>query len=102
MSNAGRYVAFARRFGGRFLRESAREMVTRVPPAPERPDPASWRSDEVTIAWLGHATVLVNLFGTWLLTDPALGSRIGVRVGGVTLGPRRLVRPALRARSAAA
>jgi L-ascorbate metabolism protein UlaG (beta-lactamase superfamily) len=98
VSNVGRYAAFVRRFGGRFLRESAREVVTRIPPAPKRPDPASWRDDEVTIAWLGHATVLVNLFGTWLLTDPALGSRVGVRVGGVTVGPRRLVRPALRAR----
>jgi L-ascorbate metabolism protein UlaG (beta-lactamase superfamily) len=39
--------------------------------------------------------VLINFYGTWLLTDPALRSRVGVRVGAVTLGPRRLVRPAL-------
>ena len=98
MRNIVRYAAFARRFGGRFLREGASEIGTRVPPAPNRPDPSSWRDDEVTIAWLGHATVLVNLFGTWLLTDPALGSRVGARVAGVTIGPRRLVRPALGAR----
>lgn len=49
----------------------------------------------MTAAWLGHATVLINFYGTWLLTDPVLRSRVGVRVAGVTIGPRRLVRPAL-------
>ena len=50
-------------------------------PAPHKPDPASWSDDELTVAWLGHATVLINFYGTWLLTDPALRARIGVRVG---------------------
>ena len=52
----------------------------------------------MTVAWLGHATVLMNLYGTWLLTDPALRSRVGVRIAGATLGPRRLVMPALSVR----
>ncbi|HEX8853739.1 MAG TPA: MBL fold metallo-hydrolase, partial [Pyrinomonadaceae bacterium] len=39
--------------------------------------------------------ILFNFYGTWLLTDPALKSRVGVRVGVATLGPRRLVAPAL-------
>jgi L-ascorbate metabolism protein UlaG (beta-lactamase superfamily) len=42
--------------------------------------------------------VLINFYGTWLLTDPALRQRVGLRVGGLTLGPRRLVRPALGVR----
>ena len=68
-------------------------------PAPHRPDPANWSDDELTVAWLGHASVLINFYGTWLLTDPALRARIGVRVGPtLTVGPRRLVRPALTAR----
>ncbi|PYS83989.1 MAG: hypothetical protein DMF67_06900 [Acidobacteria bacterium] len=73
------------------LRES------RVPllPAPHKPQPATWSDERLTVAWLGHATVLINFYGTWLLTDPVLRSRVGVRVGAVTLGPRRLVRPAL-------
>jgi L-ascorbate metabolism protein UlaG (beta-lactamase superfamily) len=73
---------------------------SRVPvlPAPHRPEPATWSDERLTVAWLGHATVLINFYGTWLLTDPALRLRVGVRVGAVTLGPRRLVRPALAIR----
>lgn len=65
--------------------------------APHRPQPETWRDDRLTIAWLGHATVLINFYGTRILTDPALMSRVGVRVPGITtLGPRRLVQPALQ------
>ena len=74
------------------------EMHSSVPPAPHRPDPAKWSDEALTIAWLGHATVLINFYGTWLLTDPALRSRVGIHLAGTTLGPRRLVRPALTVR----
>ena len=57
--------------------------------------PASWDDDSLTVAWLGHATVLINFYGTWLLTDPALRPHVGVQVAGLTIGPRRLVEPAL-------
>jgi L-ascorbate metabolism protein UlaG (beta-lactamase superfamily) len=50
------------------------------------------------VAWLGHATVLFNFHGAWILTDPALERRIGIGRGTAKLGPRRLVQPALRAR----
>jgi L-ascorbate metabolism protein UlaG (beta-lactamase superfamily) len=66
--------------------------------APHRPHPASWAADRLTVAWLGHATVLINLQGSWLLTDPALERRIGIGRGLAKLGPRRLVEPALRPR----
>lgn len=52
----------------------------------------------MTAAWLGHATVLVNFFGLNLLTDPALFPRIGIRLPGFTLGPKRLTAPALTVR----
>lgn len=71
---------------------------TDVVPAPQRPDPSSWPDDRLTVAWLGHATVLFNFHGTWVLTDPALERRIGIGRGTAKLGPRRLVQPALRAR----
>ncbi|HEX3926987.1 MAG TPA: MBL fold metallo-hydrolase [Gemmatimonadales bacterium] len=69
-----------------------------IAPAPHRPDPASWPDDGVTLAWLGHATVLLKVFGTWIITDPVLGRRIGVSIGPVQIGVRRLVAPALRVR----
>jgi L-ascorbate metabolism protein UlaG (beta-lactamase superfamily) len=68
----------------------------RVAPAPQRPDPAGWRDDRITLSWLGHATVLLNFLGTWVLTDPALERRIGIGRGLVKMGPRRLIPPALR------
>jgi L-ascorbate metabolism protein UlaG (beta-lactamase superfamily) len=67
-----------------------------IAPSPQRPDPSSWPDDGLTVAWLGHATVLFNFHGTWLLTDPALEPRIGIGRGLAKLGPRRLVQPALR------
>ena len=41
---------------------------------------------------------MLNFYGTWILTDPALERRIGIGYGPVKLGPRRLVSPALRPR----
>jgi len=72
--------------------------ITAIAPAPHHPDPASWRDEALTAAWLGHATVLFNFYGRWVLTDPALEPRIGIGRGRAKLGPRRLVQPALRAR----
>ncbi len=91
------YTSFARRFAGKFVAERMQETREQVLPAPHRPRPAEWSDERLTVAWLGHATVLINFYGTWLLTDPALRARIGVRAAGMTLGPRRLVRPALTA-----
>lgn len=94
--NLRTYAGFARRFGRRFLEERVKESREPLAPAPHRPRPAEWPDDRLTVAWLGHATVLINFYGTWLLTDPALRARVGVRVPGVaTFGPRRLVHPAL-------
>lgn len=63
---------------------------------PLHPDPASWPSDRITVAWLGHSTVLMRLFDTWVITDPVLGRRVGISLGMVQVGVRRLTPPALR------
>jgi L-ascorbate metabolism protein UlaG (beta-lactamase superfamily) len=49
------------------------------------------------MTWLGHATVLINMYGVRILTDPTLFRRIGVDIGLGTLGPLRLVNCALTA-----
>lgn len=90
------YARFARQHARRFLGERVREAGTPIPLAPYKPEPATWSDEHLTVAWLGHATVLINFYGTWLLTDPVLRSRVGVRVAGLTIGPRRMVHPALR------
>lgn len=67
-------------------------------PASIKPDWRTWSNDTITAAWIGHATVLINFFGTWILTDPVLVNRVGIRMLGVaTIGPKRLVEPALLA-----
>ncbi len=66
-------------------------------PAPFHPDPKSWDDSTITAAWIGHATVLINFYGTKIITDPVFSSRVGpsfIRLG--TFGPKRLVAPALR------
>ena len=72
--------------------------ATDIAPAPQRPEPTSWLDHQLTLSWLGHATVLMNFHGSWLLTDPALERRIGIGRGLAKLGPRRLVEPGLRPR----
>ncbi len=89
------YARFAHQYGRKFIAQRALEARTLVPAAPHQPVPASWSNDNLTVAWLGHATVLINFYGTWLLTDPVLRPRIGVNVAGMTFGMRRLVAPAL-------
>ncbi|MEO7985551.1 MAG: MBL fold metallo-hydrolase [Gemmatimonadales bacterium] len=73
-------------------------MNTIALPPPHRPRPTDWPGDRLTAAWLGHATVLLNFQGIWVLTDPALEPRIGIGRGAVKLGPRRLIQPALQPR----
>jgi L-ascorbate metabolism protein UlaG (beta-lactamase superfamily) len=67
-------------------------------PASARPQPNTWRDDRLTAAWLGHSTVLINFFGIRIITDPVLFPRCGVRLPGLTIGPKRLTAPALKTR----
>lgn len=70
-----------------------------IRPAPHKPDPARWKADSLTAAWLGHATVLLNFQGVTLLTDPVFAARVGLHpLPGFTLGPKRYVQPALKIR----
>jgi L-ascorbate metabolism protein UlaG (beta-lactamase superfamily) len=71
--------------------ESRRAIV----PAFAKPDPKTWSDANLTAAWLGHATVLINFFGLWIITDPVLFPRIGIRLPFFTIGPKRLTAPAL-------
>ena len=81
------WLSVSTSWGARFLRQRLDEIARDIPPAPHRPTPASWSGDAVTLAWLGHATVLINFYGVRILTDPALYPRIGVDLGLGTLGP---------------
>jgi L-ascorbate metabolism protein UlaG (beta-lactamase superfamily) len=89
------WAALSSSWSARFLRQRADEIGRDVPAAPHTPSPSTWSDNAVTLAWLGHATVLVNFYGVRILTDPTLYPRIGVDLGVGTLGPLRLVHCAL-------
>jgi L-ascorbate metabolism protein UlaG (beta-lactamase superfamily) len=81
----------------RWARRLAADARRSILSAPAKPDPARWSDNQVTLAWLGHTTVLINFYGIRILTDPALGNRVGVSLGIGTAGPKRYITPALRA-----
>jgi len=84
-----------RRWLGHLWREWTIESWRPISPAFAKPEPLRWNDGEVTAAWIGHATVLINFFGIKILTDPVLFARIGIRLPGFTIGPKRLTAPAL-------
>src|SRR5438552_18404483 len=87
--------SLVRRWLAHLWREWTVESFRPIAPAFAKPNPAEWSDGRVTIAWLGHATVLINFFGIKILTDPVLFPRIGIRLPGFTIGPTRLTAPAL-------
>ena len=86
----------ARRWLRHLFREWTIESWRPIASAFARPEPWKWSDTQVTLAWLGHSTVLINFFGVTILTDPVLFPRVGIRLPGITIGPKRLTAPALR------
>lgn len=61
-----------------------------IPVSTTAPAPGTWTDGELTIANLGHATLLMNYFGVHVLTDPSFFDRVGLSVDSLfTIGPRR-------------
>jgi len=77
-----------------FLR-SSNQQAAQALPAEFKPSPELWLDDEITLAWIGHSTVLINFYGVKILTDPVLFERIGLFFLGMTFGPQRYSAPAL-------
>src|SRR5436190_22071368 len=78
-----------------FWKHFSADMRRSILPAPETPDPSKWPDRGLYAAWLGHTTVFLKVDGTTILTDPVFSDRIGINLGLVTLGLKRLVKPAL-------
>jgi L-ascorbate metabolism protein UlaG (beta-lactamase superfamily) len=85
------------RWIGYVVRQRRREGKFSTGQPRHKPVPQCWRDDQTTVAWLGHATLLINLRGRTVLTDPVFSPGVGIHLPfGINLGPRRLVRCALR------
>lgn len=89
------WLASSNTFAARFVRDRLAERKQLVAVPKFKPDPQKWDTQSVTAAWLGHSTVLLNIFGVTVLTDPVLFRRVGADVGIGTVGPKRLIAPAL-------
>ncbi|HEX8280186.1 MAG TPA: MBL fold metallo-hydrolase [Chthoniobacterales bacterium] len=85
-----------RRWYQHLWREWTKESYRPILPAFARPEPSTWSNTALTAAWLGHSTVLINFFGWKIITDPVLFPRCGIRLPGMTVGPKRLTQAALR------
>jgi L-ascorbate metabolism protein UlaG (beta-lactamase superfamily) len=84
-----------RRWLGHLWREWTIESRPPIAAAFAKPEPSKSSDAQITTSWLGHATVLINFFGITILTDPTLFPRVGIRLPGFTIGPKRLIAPAL-------
>jgi L-ascorbate metabolism protein UlaG (beta-lactamase superfamily) len=60
-----------------------------------KPEPQNWKDSNLSIAWIGHSTTLINMYGKWIVTDPVLFDRVGVSFFGGVIGPPRQTPPAL-------
>lgn len=58
--------------------------------------PSEWSSSQVTVGWIGHSSLLINLNGKWILTDPVFRKRVGVDILNLQFGIKRHVFPAIR------
>jgi L-ascorbate metabolism protein UlaG (beta-lactamase superfamily) len=59
---------------------------------PDTPQPRTWANNALTIANLGHATLLMNFFGVHLISDLSLYNRVGFSLDSLfTIGPRRRI-----------
>jgi len=80
-----------------FWQQLSNDMGRPILAAPHHPQPWLWPDQGLHAAWLGHSTVLVKADGFLFITDPVLSSRVGVNLGLMTVGMKRLVHSALGA-----
>jgi L-ascorbate metabolism protein UlaG (beta-lactamase superfamily) len=97
-AGAGWWVTKSRQRAARWLRRLAADARRNILPASCKPSPSQWSDNQLTLAWVGHSTVLINFYGIRILTDPALGTRVGISLGLGTAGPKRNIAPALAAK----
>ncbi len=56
----------------------------------------AWQSAELSAYWVGHSTIVLQMFGKVIVCDPVFYREIGVHLLGTTVGIQRLQDAALR------
>jgi len=95
VSGATYWISTSQKHAARWARAIMADAKREVLPAALKPEPTKWSDQKITMAWLGHSTVLINFYGITILTDPSLGKRVGINLGIGTAGPKRYIAPAL-------
>jgi L-ascorbate metabolism protein UlaG (beta-lactamase superfamily) len=90
-------VEFAFRAGPILWRRMAEDRKRPIRPAPRVPRFDLWSAEGLHAAWIGHSTVLLRIDGFTILTDPVFSARVGIKMGPITVGMKRLVHPAANA-----
>lgn len=88
-------AGFAFQAGPLLWRRMSEDRRRAVLPSPRVPRLAGWPRDGLRAVWIGHSTVLIQVEGFTILTDPVFSTRIGVKVGPVVVGMKRIVEPAV-------
>ncbi len=83
----------------KFLRQTLLDVGRKPKPTVHKPDPGAWRDDAITGSVLGHSTVLLNVLGVRILTDPLFSARAGPGIGPFVVGPKRYLHPALKVKA---
>jgi L-ascorbate metabolism protein UlaG (beta-lactamase superfamily) len=94
LGDAGMLV-WAYRMAPQFWKRYSADRKRAILDPSRRPRPNEWSDSGIHAAWIGHSTVLMKIEGTTILTDPVFSARIGLNLGLLTLGVKRLVAPAL-------
>ncbi len=87
-------ASFAFRAAPMFFERVKADIKRPVERASSIPKIAAWPKDGLHATWIGHSTVMLSIDGFTVLTDPVFSSRIGIRLGPLTIGLKRLVAPA--------
>ena len=90
----GGLAVFAFEMAPAFWRRVSADMKREVETAARRPKIDAWPKTGLHAAWIGHSTVAISIDGFLIVTDPVFSTRIGLNVGPLTVGLKRLVAPA--------
>jgi|HubBroStandDraft_5_1064220.scaffolds.fasta_scaffold103390_2 L-ascorbate metabolism protein UlaG (beta-lactamase superfamily) len=90
----GGLAVFAFEMAPAFWRRVSADMKREVETAARRPKFDAWPQQGLHAAWIGHSTVAISIDGFLIVTDPVFSTRIGLNVGPLTVGLKRLVAPA--------
>lgn len=88
-------ATFVYRVGPRLIRRLSEDARRPVESPRYSADIRAWPDRGLHATWVGHSTVLLRIDGLVIVTDPVFSRRIGISLGPLTLGLKRLVEPAV-------